>query len=253
MENLRRLDELMANAWPAAETVAADGWLFRFTSGVTRRANSALAIGGEGRVTELVDAGEEFYRGRSVVPKFQVSQASAPKSLVGVLATRGYQSVAPTLMAHARTESVLDRLSGDQAWDVGAASVPTADWFSAYWSVESSRRSFETGALIVRDVLLSPSLPAVYVSASRDGQICAVGQIVIEDGWAGVQCMATPPTVRRQGAATAVLAELALQARGAGANGMYLAVMMDNVGARRFYERASFVASHRYSYYVAAV
>ena len=40
LDQVRELEELAANAWPAGEVEELDGWRLRFNAGVTRRANS---------------------------------------------------------------------------------------------------------------------------------------------------------------------------------------------------------------------
>ena len=41
LDQIRELEELAANAWPAGVQQALDGWRLRYHLGVTRRANSA--------------------------------------------------------------------------------------------------------------------------------------------------------------------------------------------------------------------
>ena len=41
---IRALEERAFNAWPALRSAYCDGWLFRFSEGLTRRANSVNAV-----------------------------------------------------------------------------------------------------------------------------------------------------------------------------------------------------------------
>ena len=242
------LDELIASAWPAQIEVEREGWRFRWTSGVTRHANSVLAVGSDDLVPDLVAEAEEFYRARRSPPRFQVSTASAPDRLAPYLRSRGYTSEARTLVERATTDEVLDR-TGTGSWAMRVTDSPTDDWFDTYWAVESSRGRSADDARLCRDVLLKPSRPACFVAASEADQAHSVGQTVIDRGFAGVQCMATRPASRRLGAAFAVLHQLAVEGATRGAHGMYLAVVADNLGARLMYERAGYVVDHEYSYF----
>lgn len=126
---------------------------------------------------------------------------------------------------------------------------PTEEWFHAYWSIESLRGRRDTDAAMYRNFLLAPGLPTEFAAARRGSDVIGVGQIVIERDLAGVQCMATGSSHRRQGVANAVLHGLAKQARHRRAKRMYLAVMAENDAARELYERAGFSAVHEYWYF----
>jgi ribosomal protein S18 acetylase RimI-like enzyme len=248
MPELAVLDELMANAWPPEVVLWSNGWRLRWASGVTRRANSALVAGGGEHFDDCILAAEAFYRSRGATPTFHVTAASAPPELVRFLLSRGYEPSARTFVEHAFVERVIAR-TGAGAWSVDATPRANDAWFDAYWEVESLRGRDHGDAVVCRQVLLRPSLPAVHVAVSEGSEVRAVGQIVIERGWAGVQCMATGVAHRRRGAASAVLHHLAREAAMRGTDRMYLAVMADNTAARRLYDAAGFMLSHEYSYF----
>lgn len=248
MGPMPELDVLMANAWPPAVESRHGAWRYRWSFGVTRRANSVLAIGAEDEVPELVAEGEEFYRRHGAPPRFLVSTASAPSSLAPYLLFHHYVADAVTFVAHATTEGVVENTS-DNGWGAQAAERPTDAWFDCYWAVESTRGRGADDAGVCRQFLLSPPLPCVYVALAERGQVVAVGQIVVEGGWAGVQCMATLPAHRQRGGASAVLHRLGLEASAVGARRMYLAVMAGNTAARRLYERSGFEVAHEYRYF----
>src|SRR3954454_12837831 len=86
----RQLDLLMADAWPAAEVETHEGWRFRWSEGVTRRACSVLPVGADDHMAALVEAAEGFYAHRGAPARVQVSTASAPPALTPFLDARGY-------------------------------------------------------------------------------------------------------------------------------------------------------------------
>jgi ribosomal protein S18 acetylase RimI-like enzyme len=178
---------------------------------VTRRANSALAVGADGHLAELVNEVERFYEERGAPSLFQITSASA--------------------------------------WTILSTDTPTDEWFNVYWEVESAKGHEPSAAGICREVLLHPACPARYVSAADGDQVFAVGKVVIEGEWGGVQCMATMPSMRRRSGAQTVLHQLAVEADAAGASQMYLGVMADNGGAQALYTRAGFRTAHEYSYF----
>lgn len=242
------LDQLRVDAWPARVEVRRHGWRIRWTSGVTRRGNAALAVGAGDRVDELVGEVERFYRDRGAPPLFQVSSASAPPGLSGVLKSRGYVAGTHTLVACAATGAVLARTApGERTFRT--TDRPTDEWFDAYWAVESARARDPGAARVYREVLLRPPGVSRYVVAADGDQVVGVGQLVVAGDWGGVQCMATPPAARRRGAAQSVLHRLAVEAGAAGATRLHLAVTADNPGARALYEGAGFGVAHEYWYY----
>lgn len=99
--------------------------------------------------------------------------------------------------------------------------------------------------------MLAPDVPCVFVSVSRppaDAPI-AVGQLVAQGNLTAVQCMATSLPWRREGAATAVLHQLACSAIEADARWLYLAVMANNPAALRLYTKTGFRVVHEYHYW----
>ena len=194
---------------------------------------------------DLVAFGEAFYAQRKACPLFLVSNGSAPPGLAAHLASRGYHPEARTLVMTAWTAEVAQRARAG-GWHVTVAETADDDWFNAYWSVEGLRdRSTEDG-LVCRTVLLASALPQRFASAHLDGTVVATGQAVLEQGWAGLQCMATRPAHRGQGAASAVLVALA---DGVDTERMYLAVQADNRPAIALYERCGFSFVHDYEYW----
>jgi ribosomal protein S18 acetylase RimI-like enzyme len=216
------------------------------------RANSALALETNERVEELVARAERFYGERRAPVLIQVSSASAPPGLGTHLQTRGYCSTARTLVMSAVTPEVLERTRSSSC-EVEVTERPSDGWFDTYWSVEATRGRSVADMELCRGggVLLAPVLPMTFAAARRGSEVLGVGQLVIERGWGGVQCVATAPAQRRQGVAKAVLRGLAEEAERREVQRMYLAVMANNDGATALYGSAGFKAVHEYSYFVA--
>ena len=252
METRPELDRLMASAWPAGRVAHEHGWQFRFTEGVTRRANSVLAAGEPDDLDAAIGAAERFYADLDAPPVFYVSEASAPAGLPDALEARGYASSATTWILETETESLIAATRDSAEWPLDVSPEAGDAWFATYWLVEATRRASETEAAVLREVLLQPSSPAAFVAAldaAARELAMAVGQAVILDEWACVQCLATRPEARRRGAATAVLARLADEASRAGADRVFAAVMADNGASLGLFEGATFRRSHRYSYF----
>lgn len=247
MQGTPMLDELMANAWRPLTEEVHGGWRYRWSNGMTRRANSALAVGTTKAVEDLVAHAEDFYGQRGAPTLVQVSTASAPRGLAAYLQSRGYRSTARTLVQEATTATVVEQTKS--RLDIETSTTPTDEWFGTYWSVESTRGRSDTDMALCREVLLAPELPMVFAAAGSGSGVLSVGQLVAERGWAGVQCMATALGGRRRGGASAVLSGLAREAAHRGIDRMYLAVMADNEAATALYSSAGFRTTHEYCYF----
>ena len=237
----------MANAWRPMVEETQGGWRYRWAAGVSRRANSALARDGSGSLPELVDHAESFYGKRDAPSRIHVSTASAPRTLAAVLRERGYQSSARTLVLRATTSDVVDRARSGP--EIAIADEPSDQWCHAYWSRDPGRIPSDGHTAVYRDFLLDPGLPTVFATAREGSEVLGVGQLVIERGWGGVQCMATVSSRRRRGVARGVLGGLAVEAADRGVGQLYLAVMADNVAAMALYSSAGFRAVHEYCYF----
>ncbi|MDD5265046.1 MAG: hypothetical protein PHU43_09460, partial [Candidatus Bipolaricaulis sp.] len=85
------------NAWPALESMECDGWVFRFSEGYTRRANSVHPLDAGSRdLAEKIAEAERLYRAHDLPSTFKMTQASRPSGLEAALAGRGYAAEAGT-------------------------------------------------------------------------------------------------------------------------------------------------------------
>jgi ribosomal protein S18 acetylase RimI-like enzyme len=251
MADARLLDRLAARATapPAVDLVGA--WEVRADPSLPfRRSNSTVpfADGGPFDVDARIDDVEARYRARGLPPRFQISSTTDPEDLDDRLARRGYTVEAPVdilvadigpMLAAVPTSSNQMSVRVNDVVDPGwierfADEQATLDRVRAYGRLISERASAHVATVDIGD------LPA------------AIGFGVIASGWVGVFGMATRPTRRRRGGATAVLAALGRHAM-AEATSVYLQVETDNLAARRLYESAGFVRNHGYHYRVSGL
>lgn len=239
------LEQLSANAWPAAVNQWLDGWLLRYADGVSRRANSVLALSGEeGAFEERLRAVEEFYSRRGLPARFHLSPASPP-DLDRRLAERGYRVDAPTWVQTAPVATVLERAAGDARFQVTLLDGPDDPWFEVYHLDLSHQR----GQRAVRAGIMSRiGPPTVFALIRLSGQPIAVGQGVAERGWVGLFSIVTHPQFRRQGAGTALVRALTEWGAGQGAVGVYLQVMETSIPAISLYSRLGFEPLYQYHY-----
>ena len=248
------LDELAANAMPAATVWHLDGWVLRHSPDVPmRRANSVLTLraGTTLDLDERLAVAEHLYRSTGRPTRLQVGPSAAPDGLDDALAARGYAVEAPVDVCTAPTATVLAECAApDGSGEVPAASIverhpfPDERWIAAWRDCDTSDRPVELYGDAYR-ALLSQVGPDV-LAVSIPGVGVALG--VRERGWVGVFSMKTHPAHRRRGVAQALLRDLARWGEDGAADQMYLQVETANAAARGLYERAGFTRHHGYWY-----
>lgn len=244
---MRLIEELAANAWPAAVTQAVTGWRLRFNWGVTRRANSVWP-NEDNDTLPLADKlvlVEDFYARRGLPARFQVCPAALPVGLEQSLAERGYTSDAPTLVQTADLATVLQRVQPGAGARVRIDETINDTWFETYRLVEQLEPRDVGGQ---RGILERIGPRTGYALAEVEGQPAAVGLGVMERGWIGIFCMGTRVEFRRQGAAQAIIHSLATWGQAHNVSRMYLQVMEKNEGAQRLYASAGFETLYGYHY-----
>ncbi|MFI9589864.1 hypothetical protein [Nonomuraea sp. NPDC052265] len=112
------VDPLVHQAWPAYEQRSHDGWVLRSAGGVTKRANSVLALNAPTDLDAAIGAAEAFYGERGQSCAFSVGRGTWP-GLDAELARRGYELNDPTVvMAGSRSAGSCRRATrrASSAW-----------------------------------------------------------------------------------------------------------------------------------------
>ncbi len=244
--SIRLIEEISFNAWPSQQTLLYDGWAIRFAEGYSRRANAIYPLYDScGDLDAKLDHCEGLYRSHGLPTIFKLTEASQPKGLDEVLATRGYEFDAPTLI------KLLDLggWSGEADPDVRLDETATPDWFEGYWQMSHSNPKHETAA---RQLLANISLPKALASLYHEGKLVASGLAVAQDGYMGMYDIVTDARYRRQGFARRLITTLLAWAKGLGVHTAYLQVMENNAPARALYEQLGYKDAYRYWYRVKA-
>lgn len=239
--DLAAIEQAVVRGWPAFETEAIDGWLARFASGGSVRANSVAALAWSGADVEAAVARVvAFYRARGGMPRFTVSEASRPAGLDAVLERAGWRR-SDEHVTMAKDIAAAMAPAAAPGIDVRLIESPTPAWQDVYLQgLTETRRT-----VAMRLVAGVPS-PRQLFLAHRDGVAIACGLSVVDGALASVQCMATLPSARRTGAATAVLAAIEASAARHGARRLYLQADAHNAAAIGTYGRYGFSVIGRY-------
>ncbi|MEU5862827.1 GNAT family N-acetyltransferase [Nonomuraea sp. NPDC047529] len=228
------VDLLVHQAWPAYEQRSHDGWVLRSAGGVTKRANSVLALHAPADLDAAIGAAEAFYGERGQSCAFSIGPGTWP-GLDAELARRGYELVDPTLIMAGSPPA-------EPHGPVRIEDHPWPEWLETWWSVDG-----RYGAGLEEATRICTGVPAWYAAVEEDGVPVAVGRVVPQGDTAGIFCMATLPSARRRGLARTVLRALTGHA---GAKSAYLVTTEPNRAAQALYRGEGFQTVGRYHYRV---
>jgi len=236
-EQLAKIEAAAVRSWPAPETADVEGWLWRYASGGSLRANSVstLAFSGNDLNAAVHDA-ERRYQAKGAACRFTISEVSRPRDLDARLAVMGYErGEGHVTMAKEVASSVRVPADAELYAD------PTPDWLAVYVSGLSPDRREIAPAILA-------GLPAhrCYFACHRAGVVVSSGLSIADGGLASVQCMATRAGARRNGCAKAVLSAIEAWAAAQGCTHLYLQAETANVAAIALYEGYGFRNAGRY-------
>lgn len=215
------LQRVLARTWPGLRGARLGGWLLREGCGVTKRANSVLAVGDpELPFEEAVNAAEDWYR--------------SPVTLQIVAGSRAESSAAGQGMEASGSTLVLVRPLAEMALPTERADLADApdDAWAAIAGAGADRLAEMTSA------------PATYLRAGE-----AVGRVAVCGGWAVVSCITVAPGARGRGLGRSVTRALLQEGRSRGARYASLQVEESNPAAMGLYRSMGFREHHGYAYW----
>lgn len=244
MENLKRIEEMGLNGWPALQTVLYDGWLLRFADGYTKRSNSVIPLNGSTLdLDEKISYCEQLYRERGQAAIFKVMPFTEQAELDAKLEERGYEFVDHALV---KTAS-LQGLEPPDYNDVVMTTEITSYWLDTIMEMQGlSASQKET----TRRMMADHPLHKAFVVVKNEGTPVACGMAVMEQGYVGLYDIVTDPTQRGRGYGEVLTRHLLWWAKEQGAERGYLLVVKNNEAANRLYDKFGFRQIYEYWYRV---
>ena len=234
---LVEIEAAAVRSWPAPETADVDGWLWRYASGGSLRANSVSTLSFRGiDLDAAVREAERRYRANGAPCRFTVTEVSEPDDLDARLVALGYALGED----HVTMAKAIDASVTAPA-DILLSADTTPEWLAVYLAGLAPNRRKVAPAILA-------GLPArrACFSCWRAGAVLGSGLSVADGSFASVQCMATLASARRQGVARAVLAAIEAWAAAQGCTHLYLQAETVNATAIALYGGFGFRVAGRY-------
>jgi ribosomal protein S18 acetylase RimI-like enzyme len=236
-----RVEAVCFNAFPSLKQAILDGWLLRFSKGVSRRANSANPLRADCvKTATVIEQIEALYRGQGQPAIFRV-----PSFLAAIdepLAASGYSREGETCVLYGEM-GVVSAIADSR---VEVSSQPGTEWLAAMARLQGHSDAHRR---VYRQIVRAIALPAAFAGLRIDGHLVALAYGTVGDGLLCYESVITDPGRRRQGLAWRIVASLAAWGRNHGARGVCLQVEAGNAPARALYDRFGLKTElYRYHY-----
>jgi len=237
-----RVEAVCFNAFPSLKQAILDGWLLRFSKGVSRRANSANPLTREFAPPHaVVEQIEAVYRRQGQPTIFRVPSLLAA-ALDEPLTERGYGREGETCVLHGAMDGVT--ATPDPAVELSAE--PSPEWLAVMSEFQGHT---EAHRAVYRRIVGAVAVPAAFAGLRIDGRLVALAYGAVSDGLLCYESVVTDAARRRQGLGWRVVASVAAWGRAQGARGVCLQVEASNTPARALYDRFGLKTElYRYGY-----
>jgi N-acetylglutamate synthase len=239
---IRMLEQRAFRAWPALESIMADGWVQRLSGGYTKRANSINALEpGPEFTRDVKNRLEAPYRSRGLPAVWRLTPL-APDGADGVLASAGYRLIDRSLVQQAPID---DRFALDS--EVRIDPEPSAQWLAGFAELSPVAPVHRT---TMARMLRSIAAPVGFARVEDLGEPIAFALGVVEDDHVGLFDVLVAPRARRRGLARRLTQSIGAWGRDRGARFAYLQVVATNTAALALYADLGFHTVYSYAYRV---
>jgi GNAT superfamily N-acetyltransferase len=241
---IQRFEEISMNGWPALRTFLYDGWVVRFGSGYTRRANSVNPI-----YPSTIDANkkirfcQQLYAAQGLRTVFKLTKEVYPLDLDSVLNRNGYATEAETSVQ----TMPLHMLATKDYGPVRIVTYIDDVWIDAFFRMTKPSVEHKTTLKLMLKRIATPKCLA-YIKDDDQIVACALG--VFEQDMIGLFDIIVASGFRGKGYAKRIVNGILLWAKKEGARLAYLQVMVENKIALALYDRLGFKEQYRYWYRV---
>lgn len=165
---VRLIQETLLNTWPAKEFFFLNGWILRFTNGVTSRANSVLPLiyyGNKSTIDNDIESVENAYKIYGLPSIFTMHDYHEPKYLREKLIERGYEEISlTTTMGAPITNISYSEFNSDYNYEIQDDRTIEFNEFLAKYSKRSIEEQY-----IIEEICKRIKIPQKRFVLVKDG------------------------------------------------------------------------------------
>ncbi len=250
IKEVKRFQEFLMNAWPAEQYYFLNGWVLRFTKGVTYRANSVIPINYTGSINLIendIKMVENAYKSFNLPTIFTMPEFFEPKELDGILRNRGYNEQDRTNALIMEVKKLdLNHINNNFSYEIHDERVSE---FSSLLVKFTKRDKYQQE--IIKEITTRIVVPKKsFVIAKSEGQpIGTLMGVLNPYGYFYIADVLVIPEYRRQKIASSML-KTVIKEWGLpnGAKHIWLQVELQNHNAMKLYENLGMKKVYSYYY-----
>lgn len=208
-KEIKQFQEFLLNSWPAKHYYFLNGWILRFTNGITSRANSVFPIKYTGTDETLdydIDIVEQAYKAHNLPPVFTMHEFFEPENLEDKLLAREYKKYDHTRALGIGIDEIQsEKINNDFEYTFFDSRVKEISDFLTNFSKFNKE---EQG--IVQEINQRLIIPkkCYMIVKHNDDIIGTLLVVLVSQGFFYVGDVLVHPDFRRQGIASSMLIKL---------------------------------------------
>jgi ribosomal protein S18 acetylase RimI-like enzyme len=255
-KDVKQLQEILMNSWPAHHYYFLNGWILRFTDGVTSRANSVFPINYTGNL-DTIDKDiifvEKAYNIFNLAAIFTLPNYFEPKNLDKKLLEHGYQEVGCTTytMVSSIQELREETINENFSYKFYSKRENKFSEFLAQYSSRDNKAQTVLNDLANRIII--PKKQCIIVEY-KNIVVGALMGILDPHGYLYIVDMLVHPDFRQQKIATSMFWALINEwGIPEGAKTIWLQVESENANAVKLYSKLGMKKAYSYRYFEKAL
>ncbi len=250
-EDIKFLQEILMNSWPAHHYYFLHGWILRFTDGVTSRANSVFPLRYTGYLNELdkdIKLAEKAYQAYNLPTIFTIPDFFEPSNLVVKLKEHRYHQlgcITHTLIASAQKLRIGVINEKFKYFIYSKREEVISNFISKYSKRDQSAQKI-LDALVKRIIIPKKR----FIIAKHENKVVGTLMGILDPhGFLYIADLLVKPNFRKQYIATSMLFKVISDwAIPNGVKTIWLQVEIENNKAMNLYNKLGFEKAYSYYY-----